>query len=87
MYKIVDVLDRNRKSKTDYASRGRIGLIGTFQFISMSCYDDKYMALFYTKEYIRFITSYVDEWVLTRNGAELLTKNSMYVLEDWTDEA
>ena len=84
MYKIVNVLDRNRKSKTDDASRGRIGLIGIFQFVKSR---GKYRALFHTKENIKFITSYVDEWVLTKNGAELLTENSIYVLEDWTDEA
>lgn len=92
--KIVDVLDLNRKSKTDDASRGRIGLVGTFQFIPTSNYDNKlsnydsrYRALFCTKKYIKFITSYVDEWILTRNGAELLTENSIYVLEDyWADE-
>lgn len=84
MYKIINVLDRNRNPKTDDASRGRIGLIGTFQVISR---NDKYRVLFYTKEHIKFITSYVDEWVLTLKGAELLTENSIYVLEDWTDEA
>lgn len=84
MYKIINVLDRNRNPKTDDASRGRIGLIGTFQFIPIK---DKYRALFYARKHKKFITSYVDEWVLTLKGSELLTENSIYVLEDWTDEA
>lgn len=85
-YKIVDVLYLNRNQKIDDASRGKIGLVGTFRFIPISNYD-KYRALFCTKKYIKFITSYVEEWILTRNGAELLTENSIYVLEDyWADE-
>lgn len=81
-YKIVDVLYLNRNQKIDDASRGKIGLVGTFRFIPISNYD-KYRALFCTKKYIKFITSYVEE----RNGAELLTENSIYVLEDyWADE-